>query len=78
MGLGSSAWGPQDEQGVVHLEVVAGQTRETVDFDAGEAESGWNEVDVFDLPAGAVTLWVSNKTSGATVVVDAIRWDRRP
>lgn len=78
MGLGSSAWGPQDEQGMVHLEVVAGQTKEIVDFDAGEAETGWNEIDVFDLPAGSVTVAVSNKTTGATVVADAIRWDRRP
>ncbi|MDE0189920.1 MAG: hypothetical protein OXQ90_01060 [Gammaproteobacteria bacterium] len=78
MGPGSTAWGPHDEQGMVHVEVVAGQTRETVDFEAGEAETGWNEVDVFDLPAGNVTVWVSNSTTGATVVADAIRWDRRP
>ncbi|MYA17739.1 MAG: hypothetical protein F4Z28_13745 [Gammaproteobacteria bacterium] len=78
VGLGSTAWGPQDEQGMVHVEVVAGQTKETVDFDVDEAETGWNEIDVFDLPAGTVTVSVSNKTSGATVVADAIRWDRRP
>ncbi|MDE0422864.1 MAG: hypothetical protein OXK76_18510 [Gammaproteobacteria bacterium] len=78
VGLGSTAWGSQDEQGMVHVEVVAGQTKETVDFDVDEAETGWNEIDVFDLPAGTVTVSVSNKTSGATVVADAIRWDRRP
>ena len=78
MGPGSTAWGSQDEQGMVNLEIVAGQTKETVDFDAGKAETGWNEVDVFDLPAGTVTVSVSNNTTGATVVADAIRWDRRP
>lgn len=63
---------------MVHLEVVGGQTQETVDFDAGEAETGWNEIDVFDLPAGTVTVSVSNNTTGATVVADAIRWSQRP
>lgn len=77
MGLGSQAWGPQDEQGTYHLEVDAGQTKELVDFDAAAAETGWNEVDAFDLPAGTVTVSVSDNTSGATVVADAIRWDRR-
>ncbi|MDE0039499.1 MAG: hypothetical protein OXU77_18375 [Gammaproteobacteria bacterium] len=77
-GLFSQAWGPQDELGTYQLEVVAGQTKEMVDFDAAAAETGWNEVDVFDLPAGTVTVWVSNSTTGATVIADAIRWDRRP
>lgn len=78
VGLGSTTWGPHDEQGMYHLQVVAGEAGETVDFDAGEAETGWNEVDVFDLPAGTVAVSVSNNTTGATVVADAIRWDRRP
>ena len=77
MGLGWTVSGPQDRQGVVHLTVVAGQTTQTVDFDAAAAETGWNEVDAFDLPAGTVTVAVSDKTSGATVVADAIRWERR-
>ena len=78
MGLGSQAWGPQDEQGMYRLEVVGGQTKGLVDFDAGAADTGWNEVDAFDLPAGTVTVSVSDNTSGATVVADAIRWEQRP
>lgn len=77
-GLGWQAWGPQDEQGRYRFEVVAGQVKELVDFDAAAAETGWNEVDAFDLPAGTVTISVSDTSSGATVVADAIRWDRRP
>ena len=51
----------------------AGESQE-VEFDASVAESGWNDLGEFDLPAGEVRVKVTNSTSGRTVVADAIRW----
>lgn len=45
-----------------------------IDFDASDAEPGWNSLGGFELDAGEVSLVVSNRTDGATVVADAIRW----
>lgn len=51
----------------------AGESQE-VEFDASVAESGWNDLGEFELPAGEVRVKVTNSTSGRTVVADAIRW----
>ncbi|MYD98746.1 MAG: hypothetical protein F4X98_15360 [Gammaproteobacteria bacterium] len=45
-----------------------------IDFDASAAEPGWNTLGNFELDAGEVRLVVTNRTTGATVVADAIRW----
>ena len=45
-----------------------------IDFDASAAEPGWNSLGDFELDAGEVSLVVANRTDGATVVADAIRW----
>ena len=77
IGLGREVGRPSDEQGVYHLEITNAGTATTVAFDAASAAQGWNEVDVFDLAAGPVRVAVSDKTSGGSVVADAIRWERR-
>ena len=69
--------GPSNTQGIHNLEVTSGGTVAAVDFDAAAATQGWNEVDVFDLAEGPVRVTVSDKTTGRTVVADAIRWERR-
>ena len=74
--LGSFAWSPRDELGVQGLEIASGGTATTVDFDAAAASTGWNEIDVFDLAAGPVRVTVSDRTTGQTVVADAVRWER--
>ena len=45
-----------------------------VEFDGSASEVGWNRLGEFQLPAGEVSLTVSNRSSGALVVVDAVRW----
>ena len=69
--------GPSNTQGIHNLEVTSGGTVAAVDFDAAAATQGWNEVDAFDLAEGPVRVAVSDKTTGRTVVADAIRWERR-
>ena len=77
IGLGREVRRPSDEQGVYHLEITNAGTATTVAFDAASAAQGWNEVDVLDLAAGPVRVAVSDKTSGGSVIADAIRWERR-
>ena len=45
-----------------------------VEFDGTAAEVGWNKVGEFDLAGRDVDLIVSDRTTGSTVVADAIRW----
>ena len=47
-----------------------------VEFDASAAEPGWTTLGRFDLDAGEVSLAVTNRTDGRTVVADAVRWIR--
>ena len=77
VGFGSNVGSPDDEQGSYRLEITNAGTVITTDFDAAAATRGWNEVDVFDLEAGGVGVAVSDKTSGRSVVADAIRWELR-
>jgi len=57
-----------------HFELVAGDVRQTVKYDARTAVSGWNDIGTFELPAGPVSLEVSDSTDGNVVVADAVRW----
>lgn len=59
------------------MTLVVGENRTPVAFDATLAAPGWNQVGEFDLPAGPVALVVSNRTSGESVVADAIRWSAK-
>ena len=56
------------------MTLVANGKRRAIEFDATASTDGWNEVGEFDLEAGAVSLEVSNKTTGNVVFADAIRW----
>ncbi|MCY3839455.1 MAG: hypothetical protein OXH09_12555 [Gammaproteobacteria bacterium] len=66
-------WRPGDRFGTLKFEIVAGERRTPFRFDASMAASGWNDLGTFDLPAGSVTVVVSDDTTGI-VVADAIRW----
>ena len=46
-----------------------------MDFDATIAVPGWNDVGTFEVPAGLVTVVVSDATTGDIVVADAVRWE---
>ena len=63
-----------DRFGTLDFEMVAGESRIPFNFDATTAVSGWNDLGTFDLPAGPVTVMVSDDTTGDIVVADAIRW----
>jgi len=63
-----------DRFGTLDFEIVAGANRTPFNFDASTAVSGWNDLGTFDLPAGSVTVVVSDDTTGDIVVADAIRW----
>ena len=65
------AW---DSFGSYDFELVAGDVRQAVEFDARTAVSGWNDIGTFELPAGPVSLEVSDATDGNVVVADAVRW----
>ena len=56
------------------MNLVSGDTRQAVEFDASAAEPGWTTLGRFDLDAGEVSLVVTNRTDGRTVVADAVRW----
>ena len=66
--------GPGDVFGSYDLRLEADGVDTAVEFDASDADVGWNRLGDFDLPAGVVSLSVSNKTSGRLVVADAVRW----
>lgn len=75
VGAVSVSVGSGDNQlGSYDMELLAGETATPVEFDGSAGEVGWNRLGDFDLPAGEVSLTISNETSGAMVVADAIRW----
>ena len=62
------------EKGNFDMKLVANGDETPVEFDAGDASIGWNDLGEFSLPAGEIALVVSNETSGSIVVADAVRW----
>jgi hypothetical protein len=65
---------PANARGTWHLEVVSGNGRETLSYDASAANAGWNRVGEYRLPAGEVRVELTDKTNGRMVVADAIAW----
>lgn len=63
-----------DRKGNFDLKIVANGEETAAEFDAAAAAIGWNDLGEFSLPAGEVSLVVSNETSGSLVVADAVRW----
>lgn len=62
--------------GTFDLTLAAHGESTTVEFDAGRAVAGWNPVGTFMLESGRIRLIVSGRSSGETVIADAIRWRR--
>ena len=71
---GVSGWGLPDYFGTLQIEVVAVGFRSPVTLDGTTAEQGWNFVGTFDLPAGPVTVVVTDASDGDVVVADAVHW----
>ncbi|MCY3811749.1 MAG: hypothetical protein OXH15_08145 [Gammaproteobacteria bacterium] len=66
----------RDALGSLEFELSSVGSNESVTFAGDDAVPGWNDVGVFDLPAGRVRVSLSDRTSGDVVVADAIRWLR--
>lgn len=64
--------GPQ--LGTYEVKLVNGGRSREVEFDASATDPGWTTLGRFDLEAGPVSLVVTNRTDGRTVVADAVRW----
>ncbi|MEX0901959.1 MAG: hypothetical protein WDZ76_04400 [Pseudohongiellaceae bacterium] len=64
----------QNPYGNWQLAVVSDNGRELVDFHADSTGPGWNQIGLFDLPAGPVVVELSNYSDGLTVVADAVSW----
>jgi len=69
---------PRPPFGRYDLRLVTEQVTDSLEFDGAAAEPGWNTLGRFELDAGPVTLVVTNRTEGRTVVADAIRWTPDP
>ena len=65
---------PEDARGTWNLEIVSADGREAVSFDATEGVVGWNLIGGYRLPAGEVSVVLSDRTDGRMVVADAIAW----
>lgn len=65
-----------DDFGTYNLRIIAEHNVQPVPFDARTAIPGWNVIGTYDLPAGPVSVEVSDATDGDVVVADAIRWQR--
>ena len=64
----------EQDMGDFEMTIVADGAETPLEFDAAAATVGWNGLGEFTLPAGEVALLVSNRTTGAYVVADAVRW----
>jgi hypothetical protein len=62
------------DRGTWNLEIVTADGREPVTFNAAVGNLGWNLVGEFDLPAGEVSVELSDRTDGRFVIADAIAW----
>ncbi|MCY3837053.1 MAG: hypothetical protein OXH09_00075 [Gammaproteobacteria bacterium] len=63
--------------GTFDLTLAAHGESTGLEFDAGRAVAGWNPVGTFMLKSGRVRLIVSGRSTGETVIADAIRWRRQ-
>lgn len=70
----TSGGGPGPQLGTYDVTLANGGRSQEVEFDASATDPGWTTLGRFDLDAGPVSLVVTNRTDGRTVVADAVRW----
>lgn len=70
----TSGGGGGPQLGTYDVTLVNGGRSQEVEFDASATDPGWTTLGRFDLDAGPVSLVVTNRTDGRTVVADAVRW----
>jgi hypothetical protein len=66
--------GSRRRPGIWNLAVADVSESREVQFNAGEADPGWNSLGSFDIGGGEVRVEVSDETDGGYVIADAIRW----
>ena len=71
---GAQAIYRQNLVGQFSMSLIADGNNQKIEFDGTFATPGWNDLGDFDLPAGKVSLRISDDNSGSLVVADAIRW----
>ena len=71
---GMSGGAGHEDQGRYEIHLEADATETALEFDASVAELGWNHLGDFAVEAGQVRVLVRNRTSGSSVIADAIRW----
>ena len=54
--------------------VAGGSLRQEVELNGDAAEEGWNSLGVFELDGVDTTVELTDRTDGAQVLADAIRW----
>ncbi len=60
--------------GEYQMNLISNGDNQKIEFDGKAAASGWNDLGEFQLPAGEISLEVSNANTGFIVIADAIRW----
>ncbi len=73
-GRGRGGPGGRGLPGTWNLTITDGSDRRELQFNADEADAGWNSLGEFDIAEGEVRVEVSDETDGAYVLADAIRW----
>ena len=62
------------QRGTWNLEIITANGRESIKYNAGAGDIGWNLVGEYNFPAGEVQVEFSDKTDGRAVLADAIAW----
>ena len=56
------------------IKLISENSSQLLPYSADANTQGWSSLGVFELPAGKVSLELSNQTSGRLVIADAVRW----
>ncbi|MYF37188.1 MAG: hypothetical protein F4219_00240 [Gammaproteobacteria bacterium] len=67
-------WYERFTPGITMIEVLIGEKREVIEFNAPAAEYGWNTIGEFEVASEHAEVWISGASNRQTVYADAIRW----
>ena len=67
-------WYERFTPGITMIEVLIGEKREVIEFNAPAAEYGWNTIGEFEVASEHAEVWISGASDRQTVYADAIRW----
>ena len=76
MYLGLPNGGEKRMERIQHYLVRYGEKEETIDIDLEVEENGWVSLGHFDLPAGEVSITLTDETTGEYVIADAVKFTR--